>query len=195
MTYFRACIYFASLILLNSCLGPTFESKLSSSLQTLMANLIEGSFPSLGGQGGSSIQCGGGGSFRATNPSYGSIDPLNPSSTQISTPIIFKDCVIEVCGAKLELDGGGTYIDLTLGDLQEIGNSQSNTVIMILRFEQQTFRQIIEGDFSFSYQMRADLSENTLNSIVIEDVDPAEPLVLKGKSFEGAKIEKWADGC
>jgi hypothetical protein len=181
---------------LFSCGGPVTQSKVAASIETLMANLIEGSFPALtGGTGGSAVDCSGGGTFQASNPSFGTIDPLNPSATSVSTPITFTKCVIKACGSTVTLDGTGTSIDMTLGDLTGISGATSNTVGITITVASQVMTGNIEGTVSFSYIMRATVSNKSLQSITIEDASPANPLVSGGKSYSGSDLVYLADGC
>ncbi len=186
---------FGLLILNSSCFGPKTESQVATAIQTLMANLIEGSFPSLGASGGSAVDCSVSGSFLATDPVYGSIDPLNPTQLEVSTPIVFDNCVIKVCGTTLSLNGSGTSISISLGDLTGITGASSNSASIQVAFENQAMTGVISGTLNFSYKMTTTLSESTLSSIVIEDNNPAEPLTYQGKTYYGNELDALADGC
>lgn len=186
-----------ALSLAGSCnYGPKTEAKVASAVQTLMASLIEGSLSSLGGGGGAAVDCGVSGTFTAENATFGTIDPLNPTDTMVSTPITFDHCVIKVCGETYALHGGGTSINLTFGDLSGMEGATTNTTSIDVTVVDQVFEAgFLTGTLSFGYNMTATVGNSTLQSVNINDKDPADPLVYESKTYNGAELDALADGC
>ena len=172
--------------------GPTREAKVASAIQTLMANLIEGSF---GGETGA-IPCSESGTFTAADPAFGTIDPLDPGGTAVTTAITFSQCTIKVCGETFILDGAGTSVVLNFAEFSGIGDGSTNTASIQIDVANQVFGAgFLTGTLSFSYLMSATVGEQTLQSITIQDTSPANPLSYKGKTFNGSELNELADGC
>jgi len=190
------CVFF-----LSSCVdyGPKEPAKVANALQTLMATLIEGSFSSLGGGGSAPVDCAVSGSYTAGNTSYGTFDPLNPDATEITTPITFDNCVIKVCGDTFTVNGSGTAITLSLGALNGLtgeGSEETRSAsIEVSAADQEFSAGFLTGTLTFGYNMTATVGNSTLESIVIEDITPANPLEFNSRSYPGDQLGDLSDGC
>lgn len=192
-------------VIFVSCGGPTPEAKMANAIQTLMSNTIEAFATKESGATEINFLCGDRsgeqGSFTYSVPPELD-DPLN-LITYLANPnavvgfaVTFDNCVIRACGSEVILNGGTANLGMAVSTfLSASADSGEVPASFQLSVTDQTFEGLFSGTFSYSYIIEAIYTSTSLESIIIKDANPAQPLSTQGFTYTAEKIKDVADGC
>ncbi|NCN26168.1 hypothetical protein GW915_01210 [bacterium] len=183
---------------LCSCGGPNKDAIVANTVQTLMANIVESNITILLSDSLSPqdpVPCSGGGTLQVNSPTFGTIDPGTGTATIGGAPVNFNKCIISVCeGHTTTIDGDNLFtINLTASvslDLDEYSD-----ISLVAYSNGASYSGELSGDLTFSYKLTGELSRTAFGGIFVDDTDPADPLVVEGKSYNAEELSDLAEGC
>ena len=180
---------------LTSCGGPSHEAAVANFVQTLMAGFVEGNLQNLqSSTGNAPVSCqGGSGTFTVGSTSYGTIDPLNPGATVVNVGITFSNCLIKVCGKEVTVNGTGATLSMSAASIA--GSTEEGSISVGMSATDLAISGFISGSFTFGYNLTANATRSSFDSLAITEASPAAPFSEGGKTYNASDIPDLADGC
>jgi hypothetical protein len=114
----------------------------------------------------------------------------NPNFTAFA--VSFVNCRVRACGDYLTLNGPASLrLGVSAADL--LGKKIPARFSLLT--DGLTAEGFINGTLVFGYVINAAYTQESLDSVEIEESDPAKPLTWEGKTYQAKDIADLSDGC